>query len=287
MSNCAQPRLATFVRAFAGVLVALAVAGCNALPSFLTDVGVLVAPEAAERSLVRIATSHSARPLAHELASAYAEIGPDVLPIIDQGSSYVAEEMLHSGKADLAIVGRALTDLRPEAGSWLLALDAVCIVVPAGSRVTSLTSGDLRRLYGGYVLDWADFEAGEGIPDIVTREQGSVMRQVFEGAIMGEGPITTAALVLPNDDATIDHLAANPNAIGYVSRASLDDRVQAVAVDGHLPTADSIRSSGYPLSYLLVLLTSPDPSEMVQRMAAYALSEQARQLIERGYVLPQ
>ena len=287
MRRGARSHPPTIVSVLLGALVALATTGCNALPSLLTDTGLLVAPEPPERSVVRIATSHSARTLAQALANAFVEISSTVLPIVEHGSSFVAEEMLDSGEADLAIVGRALTDLRPEDGSWLLALDAVCIVVPAGSPVTSLTSEGLGRLYGGYVLDWNELEAGEGVPDIVTRERGSVMRQVLEEAFVGEGQITTAAVVLPNDDATMGYLTANPNAIGYVSRASLDDRVQVVSIDGHLPIAESIRSGSYPLSYLLVLVTSPDASEKVRDLAAYALSERARQVIEGGYVLPE
>jgi len=247
-----------------------------------------------EPVLVRIAACSGALPLADDLTGAYGAEDAHLLFDLVPASSRTAAELLLAAQADLAIVGGAAnvnivskesTDGRG-IRSQVLATDAIAIIVHKDWPLDGLSTSELAALFAGYHLDWKELEAGSGRPEMVCREQGSASQIVFEQIVMGESPVSSSAILMPHDRGVVEYVALHPGAIGYTSAAYVDDRVKLVSLDGALPTANKVERGKYPLTYPLVLLTSPRAPREASRLVEFAKSSQGRRIIRQRYVVP-
>lgn len=289
MNGFSQPwARAARVLALMAVIAGLA-GGCRGVSGPLIGLGEDVAAETGEEpALVRVAACWAASPLVSELAAEYGRLSPGTSFDIVSVQADVARDLLVTGQADAAVVGVDPAAAGEEEGlvARALALDAVAVVSHASLGIDALTAGQLAALYAGEYLRWDELGGRAETVEVLAHMAGSTERAVFERTIMGEKVVSSFAIVAPHDRAVIDYVAEHPGAIGYVSNAYVDERVQVVAVDGHRPSAAEVRSGRYPLSYPLVLLTSPDGAPVAERWAAHALGNRGRQVVERRYAVP-
>lgn len=162
----------------------------------------------------------------------------------------------------------------------------MAVVAHPALGLSDLTAGQLAALYAGEYLRWDELGGSAEAVEVLVHAPGSMERAVFEQAFMGETAPSSFAIVVPHDRAVIEYVAEHPGAIGYVSNAYVDDRVQVLAIDGRRPTASEIRSGRYPLGYPLMLLTPSDGAREAERWAVHALGNRGRQVIERRYTVP-
>ena len=128
-----------------------------------------------------------------------------------------------------------------------MAVDGLALVASPALGLANITANDLARLYGGYIVEWSELGAGEGEPLVVTRERGALLRQVFTDAIMGETPISSAAVVQPHTQAALTFVAETAGALAYAPAAQVQSQGgKVVALDDKLPTASQIERGGYP-----------------------------------------
>ena len=60
---------------------------------------------------------------------------------------------------------------------------------------------ELQRLYGGRIIDWATFGPDGGDVILVSREDGSGARILFESRVMGDEPVSLTSVVMPTSAA--------------------------------------------------------------------------------------
>ena len=271
-------------------LLAGLVGGCQGVPSPLIPLGEDVSAESGAEGgpLVRVAACWASLPLVTELISEYERANPhaafDVVPVPPD----VARDLLATGQADVAVIG-----IGPDEGEGTeglagraVALDAVTMIAHPGTGLTELTGGQIAALYAGEYLRWDELNGSSDAVEVVTHVPGATERAIFERALMGEKQVSSFAIVMPHDRAVIDYVATHPGAIGYVSNAYVDDRVQVFAVDGQRPTDAEVRSGRYPLGYPLVFLTPSEAIREAERWTAHALGSRGRQVVERRYTVP-
>lgn len=242
-----------------------------------------------EPSLVRVAACWAAQPLVSELVAEYSRLNPRISFDVVSVESHVARDLVATGQADVAVVGAdAAEGVDDDAGlvARALAIDAVAVVAHPALGLSDLTAGQLAALYAGEYLRWDELGGSAEAVEVLVHAPGSMERAVFEQAFMGETAPSSFAIVVPHDRAVIEYVAEHPGAIGYVSNAYVDDRVQVLAIDGRRPTASEIRSGRYPLGYPLMLLTPSDGAREAERWAVHALGNRGRQVIERRYTVP-
>ena len=83
-------------------------------------------------------------------------------------------------------------------------------------------------------------------------------------------------------------VAANPNAIGYASLASVNDTVKVISVDGVSPSEETILNGEYKIQRNFVLVTPKDKklSETAQDFFDFCLSSDADQYITKAGAVP-
>jgi len=273
-------------------LVATALCGCVALQPVRESAG--ESPQTAEDALVRIAACWSGTPLAEDLSAALAAAHPGLAVDVARGDSPAPDDLLADGQADLAIValpaeGALLPD-PPDAWAeyhpTLLAIDALGVFVHVGSPLRDLSTAQLARLYGGYVLDWSALAAGSGQPAWVSVQAGSASRALFEERILGGEAPSSATLLVPSDRAAVAYVAEHPLALAFGSVAALEEGVALVALDGVLPTARNVARGDYPHTWALYALLAPQAPAQAEQWLAYAQSDAGREVISQRYALP-
>ncbi len=258
------------------LLLCLALVGC-ATGSALTP-----APFA-----LRIAGSTSLQPVIEDLAAAYQTTVPNMLIDVRGGGSTIGAQQLREGRIDLAVIswqpeGQTLPDnLR----AVPVARDGIAIIVHPSNPLANITSLQLRALYRGTVLDWAELGSPAGPPVVISREDGSGTRAAFEALAMGNERVTLNALVMPTGQAVVDYVASHRDAVGYVSSGMLTAAVRAVPVEEVAPTAAALRSGAYRLGRALYIYTTRPPSAQTQAFVDFVLSPAGQAIIAR-HVIP-
>ena len=245
--------------------------------------------------VVHMATCWAGLPLAEGLVAAYLTQDPPVSFDIIPCNSSLAENLVAAGQADLAIVvqapaaetaGQSEGVASQGPAGRVVAMDAIGIIVHTDSALADLTMEELADLFAGYHLDWQELDTGYGRPEIVTREEGSALRTIFEQTVMGERSISSAAILMPHERGMVEYVAEHQNAIGYVSRVWADDSVKLVPIEGSAPAASEIEGGRYPLSYCLAMVISADAPSEASLLVSFAMSDAEHGIIEEHYLLP-
>jgi len=125
----------------------------------------------------------------------------------------------------------------------------------------------------------ADFDTDRVIA-LFTREDGSGTRDAFV-SITGVGDDMYIEAVVQNETAQIlTSVETNESGIGYVSVGSLSDSVKALAIDGVLPSNDTIMAGTYSLQrpFLVVVTGESKDNPLVQDFIDFMLSDEGQAL---------
>lgn len=233
-------------------------------------------------------------------AGAPIELANEVFSIFHTGThgSYVN---LIEGNADFILVARSpsedeLTAAR-DAGVSLdvrpVALDAFVFLVNDANRVANLDQATLRAIYSGDITDWAD--AGGASSDIhpYTRNPNSGSQELMEKLVMqGKPTIDAPDMMLPTMMGPINAIEEDSLGIGYsvffyATFMFPHEHVKLIAVDGVMPTSETIATGQYPLAtevYAVVREDQPAGSTAVM-LRDWLLTEAGQATIaESGYV---
>ncbi len=239
--------------------------------------------------VLRVAGAASMEPLLQDLAQAFTQQHPDIRIDFRRGNSQLGLDLLDEGKVTMAAVSWVPSDM-PE--SWMatpIAWDGIAIVVHPKNPLKELTMLQLRQLFAGWAFRWQDVGAPMAREDedstivVLSREEGSGTRALFEQRVMGEERVTLTALVMPSGQAVIDYIADHRDAIGYVSMGLVDDRVKVLPIEGLLPTPETVRSGMYHLAQPLYLVTPDRPSGLIQAFIDFILSPEGQAIVGQRY----
>jgi phosphate transport system substrate-binding protein len=194
------------------------------------------------------------------------------------------------GTVDLGLSSRALGAEELEAGATahVVALDGVAVIVHPDNPLSDLSRAELAALFTGEISNWSQLGGGDAPVAALGREPGSGTRGAFEESLGITDSCVYAAEYSSSGD-ILGNVAANPNAIGYVSLSGVSDAVKALQVDGVACTEETVRDGSFPLQRPFLLVTRADAplSAAAQAFLDYALSDRAAALIAlAGAVAP-
>ena len=244
---------------------------------------------------VTIAGSTEMRPVLDELTAAYSERHPHILFSLRGGGSILGEVWLENEQVDLAastaFPGAEETD--DEFMRIPVGFDGVAVIVHRGNPVTALTLAQLRALYSGRLLEWQSVGGDGGDIVLVSREDGSATRMLFEARVMDGEEVALTAVVMPSSADVVAYVAEHPNAIGYVSRAYVmadgalsgeTPPVGVVALEARLPTPVEITAQRYYLTRPLFLLRRTADTARLQPFIDFVLSPAGQEIVARYHV---
>lgn len=257
--------------------------------------------------LITIAGSTAMHPVLQELTDAFTQRYPNVIFTIGGGGSTLGEEQIAAGRINLAASTLFPPESAPSGTARLvripIGVDGLALIVHAGNPTSDLTLEQLRRIYSGDILDWAEVGGDAGEIELVSREDGSGSRRLFEERVMQGEAVSLAAVVMPTSHDVVDYVAKTPLAIGYVSRGLVMNnaagapsapgsaatptplRVHVVAVEGVVPSLTALREQNYALIQPLYLISRGQPRDWLRQFIDFVLSPAGQGIVAR-YHLP-
>jgi len=233
---------------------------------------------------LEMAGSTSMQSLMEELAAAYESRYDYVTIDINGRGSMLGLEALRDGIVDVALVSRELPSEEEESlRTTVIAYDAIAILVNDGNAVNSLSSQQLRDIFGGDKLLWSEVGGEEMDIQILSREDGSGTREAFEEMVMEGRRVTLTAIVVPGNHAGGQYVAEDPLAIAYASAVDIPLGARPLRIDGVGPDLQAVTQGDYPLIRPFVLVTKQRNSDEVQAFVNFVLSPAGQVIVGRRY----
>jgi phosphate transport system substrate-binding protein len=208
--------------------------------------------------------------------------------------------LLH-GIADVGMVSRDLSQRERdyaaskgiELNSFPLARDGVTVVVNRANQLASLNLEQLKAVFAGRIRNWRDLGGEDEEITMFVRASGSGTASLFEERVLGGEAYATTTTALPSNEAIVAQVGMRAGAIGYTSLGALRaaTAVKPLALNADTkampsqPSADTVRSGGYPLSRTLLLVVPHRTTDTARAFVAFCAGDRGRELIRKaGYI---
>lgn len=251
-------------------------------------------PREQAQQRVMLTGSSTIAPLMAELGKRFEAQQPGVRVEVQTGGSSrgVADAM--RGTVELGMVSRSL---KPEEAKALhavtVAQDGIAMIVHRDNPIEGLSYAQVQQVYRGELKRWGDV-GGEDAPiTVVNKAEGRSTLELFSQHFALPVAQIKAMIVIGDNQQGIKTVAADPNAIGYVSIGSAQYEaehgaaIKLIAVDGQQPTLEALAAGKLKLSRPLNLVYGGEPSALVKAFIAFAQDPKNHDLIKAQYFVPQ
>jgi len=243
--------------------------------------------------------------LALAWAEAYHQVEPQVSISVTGGGSGTGIAALINGTVDLANASRQIKPEELQAAQangfspveFVVARDAIAIIVNPDNPVEQLTIGQLSDIYSGKIFNWSEV-GGEDRPIVkLSRETNSGTHVYFLEQVLRRGDsedktlFSPDTLLLPSSEGITAEVRDNPNAIGYDGLGYVTPDVKVIAVAAELsgpfvrPSSESVNNGQYPIARDLYMYSADQPTGRVLDYLNWILGPEAQRIVSQlGFV---
>ncbi len=186
---------------------------------------------------IRISGSTTIEPFMKKVAARYKRPKNTKITILAPGSIGGMNSLL-DGSCDIVM---SSSDLLPshqlsakEKGikikSFLLGIDLIIPIVNPGNRVRNISLDQLKDIYGGKIQNWSELGGKNASIEVFHRNNNSGTSAVWNRIIAPETRQTRKTLV--SNSSVLAYIAADENAIGYISNYFINSEIKPLTVDG-------------------------------------------------------
>ena len=243
--------------------------------------------------------------LALAWAEAYRQIQPEVSIAVTGGGSGTGIASLINGTVDVANASRDMKEDEIEAArangiepvEFVVAIDALAIIVHPDNPVSQLTIDQLSDIYTGRITNWQDLGGHDQLIVLLSRETNSGTHVYFLEEVVRKGEDSDAifapqTLLMPSSVGITSELRRNPRTIGYDGLGYVDpshEKIVAIAPDSSspyvYPTIETATTGEYPLARNLYMYTAGEPTDAIADYLAWILSDTGQEIVAQlGFV---
>ncbi len=286
-----------FAPLFAGLVFISLLVACSSPPSSKT-------PPAPNSKVIQNKGSDTLVNLALAWAEAYMKTRPDVRISVTGGGSGTGIAAMINGTVDIANASREMKQEEYAAAKangynpteFVVARDAIAIVVHPSNPVNGLTLQQISDIYTGKITNWRQAGGQDRPIVLLSRESNSgtyvyMLENVIQmGNSRSKLLFSPETLLLPSSEGISTEVRHNPNVIGYdgLGYVTADQKVLGVARDAsspHVhPSAATVNSGAYPISRPLYMYTAQPPRGKVKEYLDWILKEGQALVSELGFV---
>ncbi len=242
--------------------------------------------------------------LALAWAEAYVQVHPQVSISVTGGGSGTGIAAMINGTVNIANASRAMQAEEIAAAEangispveFVVARDAIAVVVHPSNPVNELTLKEISDIFAGRITNWAEV-GGEDRPIVLlSRESNSGTYVYFlENVIRLGGKnsdllFSPETLLMPSSEGISAEVRQNPNAIGYdgLGYVTADQKKVAIASEAGaasvLPSVDTVNDRSYPISRPLYMYTAGEPTGGIKDFLDWVMSDGQSWVLELGFV---
>lgn len=276
------------------IMLILGISGCNQQPGDTVD----GTPSPA--AYIENKGSDTIVNLALAWAERYQELHPRVNISVTGGGSGTGIAALINGTVDIANASRSIKPEELAAArasgadpvEFVVALDAIAIVVNPQNPIDRLTLQQISHIYSGRFNNWSEL-GGEDRPIVrLSRETNSGTHVYFLENVLRLGReddrtlFSRDTLLLPSSEGISEEIRHNPNAIGYdgLGYVTPDQKMIAVARDEGepyiIPSSATVINGGYPIARELFMYTAREPSGAIKDYLDWILSPEGQAIVD-------
>lgn len=236
-------------------------------------------------SRLLLSGSTTMAPLMTEVVKRFQTLHPGIQFEVQMGGSGRGIRDAREGKADIGMVSRTLADAEHDLYGIPIARDGVAVIVHKDNPVNSLSDRQLIDIYSGRIAKWRQVGGRDAPMHVLAGPPEGGSSELFSHYLqLPYDQFKTRQRVAANAD-RIAAVAADPDAVIYVSVGEAERNARAgipiklLAVGGVAATSRNVRSSNYPISRPLTLVTRGTPTGTVRAFIEFCVSSQITDLI--------
>ncbi len=238
-----------------------------------------------------IAGSTTVLPINQECAQLLRAKNPGLRISVSGGGSGHGIRAVGSGEID---IGAASRDIKPEEMEKypdlkpvVIGHDSVAIVVHPSNPVNDLSMDQISRIFAGEITNWKEVGGEDRDIRVITREEGSGTREVFEKYVMKpyNRELRDEASVKPSNGEVRATVGSDPASIGYISLGYIDNSVKALRINGVEATVENVLAGRYPIRRNLYLITKGEPGALEKAFIDFVCSDKGQEVVKKlGYI---
>ena len=233
--------------------------------------------------------------LGNDFKEEYKDKYPDLEFKITDEDSGSAIDAVRSGKADIGLVSRAVTDEEKSLVDdvEVFAMDGIAVIANKNCNIENLTVSQAKKIFSGQIVNWSDVGGENTRINVYSREESSGTRNEFLNLLglnsifdtTKEKKLTDRATVYNSSEEVKKAVAGDKSGIGYISLTALDKTVKDIAVDDVKINAQNVGDENYKLVRNFSFVIAKDESEAADDFIDWVLSAKGQQAVEAaGYV---
>jgi phosphate transport system substrate-binding protein len=246
---------------------------------------------------INVAGSDTMVNVAQAWAEKFSTANPGVMVTVKGGGSGTGIAALINGTVDFADASR---EIKPEETTaaqgkgvnpvaTAVANDGISVVVNPANKVTDLSIEQLGKIYRGEITNWKDVGGADAPIVLLGRDTSSGTYEFFGETVVGkDAQYAKSMRNLQSNQAIIDEVSKNVNAVGYVGLGyaqSAGTSVKRLTLGGIEDTVDNVLSAAYPLSRKLYMISNGQPEGAKKAYLDWILSAEGQALVqEQGFV---
>jgi len=167
-----------------------------------------------------------------------------------------------------------------------VAYDGIAVIVNAANPVKSLTKKQVEQIFTGDSADWSAVGGSGGKISIYTRNTSSGTYSEFKELAMKKRDYAPESQKMAGNEQIAQEVSNNPNGVGYVGLAyTKATGIKVVAIDGDLPSKESVLAKKYPYARPTFYYTNGEPTGLAKDFVDFTISDAGQKIVEQvGFV---
>ncbi len=242
---------------------------------------------------VTIAGSTTVLPITQKTAEVFMDKNPGTKITVRGGGSGVGIASIIDGTVDIGQSSRPIKakEIQTAAGKGVnvkanvVALDGIAVIVNPSNGITKLTKEQIKNIFTGKISNWSQVGGANTGIVVVSRDSASGTFEAFNSLALDNAKVRPDALMQASNQAVATTVAQTPAGIGYVGLGYLSSSVKAVAVDGVMPSKETVLSKKYALARPLFMYTNGEPKGAAKKYMDFVTGKEGQKIVESlGFV---
>jgi len=232
-------------------------------------------------------------PIAQKAAEVFMQKNTDADISVRGGGSGVGIASIIDGTCDIGNSSRPIKDSELEKAATngkdirahVIAMDGIAVVVNPANNLNALSKKQIKDIYTGAISNWSELGGADQKIVVISRDTSSGTFEAFAELALDKAKVRPDALMQASNQAVASTVARTPGAIGYVGLGYISGDVKAVAVNGIIPSRETVLNNKYPIGRPLFMYTNGEPKGLVKELLDFIKSAEGQKLVEtEGFV---